>query len=208
MVTVTPLTAKIARLAGVKRVRDLVGPDFVPLAPNGAPRLNTLNDVIDRRQLGRRFPRPGPSGASSRVGGPTPTKPNEMVMTANAARLLGVHVGQVVPLGFYTDAQEALPAFGTPTVAPPVRASVKLVGIAVLNNPVVQDDIDGAYGFVVLTPALVREAVAVSPAAAAPGRYALQLDHGGRGCPSGGAGDPATGPARGDGRVPRDRSVS
>jgi hypothetical protein len=107
-----------------------------------------------------------------------------MVMTATAARLLGVRVGEVVPMGFYTDSEEALPAFGAPTVAPRFKAGVKVVGIAVFNNSVVQDDIDGAYGLVLLTPALVREAVAVEPAAGAPVGYGLQLDHGGAEVPA------------------------
>ena len=57
-------------------------------------------------------------------------------------------------MGFYTGSQEALPGFGTPKWSPGCRAGVKLVGIAVFNNSVVQDDIDGAYGFVLVTPAL------------------------------------------------------
>lgn len=87
-------------------------------------------------------------------------------------------------MGFYTDMQKALPDFGTPRVAPRLRVGVKLVGIAVPNNSVVQDDIDGAYGFVILTPALVREAVAVSPAASDPEGYTLQLDRGGLDVPA------------------------
>jgi len=180
---VTPLTARIALLPGVKRVRDLVGLDFVPLAPDGTPRLNTLNELLVLASLDGGFldqDRPGIVQGRRAV----PDNPNEMVMTANAARDLGVRLGEVVPMGFYTDAQEALPAFGTPKVAPRFRAGVKLVGIAVFNNSVVQDDIDGAYGFVLLTPALVREAVTVSPAAGAPEVYALQLDNGGGDVPA------------------------
>jgi hypothetical protein len=175
---VTPLTARIARLPGVKRVRDLAGPDFVPLAPNGTPRLNALNNILVLASLDGDFldqDRPGIVQGQRAV----PDNPNEMMMTASAARLLGVHLGDVVPMGFYTDAQEALPGFGTERVAPRFRAGVKLVGIAVFDNSVVQDDIDAAYGFVLLTPALVQEAVKVSPAAGAPEAYALQLDHGG-----------------------------
>ncbi len=180
---VTPLTARIARLPGVKRVRDLVSLDFVPLAPNGTPRLNTLNDLLVLASSdGGFFDQDRPGILQGRQA--APDNPHEIVMTANAARLLGVRLGDVVALGFYTDAQEALPAFGTPRVAPRFRANVKLVGIAVLNNSVVQDDIDGAYGFVLLTPALVREAVTVSPAAGAPAAYALQLDHGGLDAPA------------------------
>jgi len=100
------------------------------------------------------------------------------VMTATAARIFGFHVGQVVPMGFYTDAQESQRAFGTPRVPPRLRVDIKLVGIAVFDNAVVQDDIDRAYGFVMLTPALTREVVAMAPSAGAPVGYELQLDHG------------------------------
>ncbi|MGA3218846.1 MAG: hypothetical protein ABSE77_07190 [Acidimicrobiales bacterium] len=180
---VSPLTARIARLPGVKRVRDVVGPAFVPLAPSGAPRLNTLGDVSVLGSLDGGFlDQDRPAIVQGRRA--APDDPDEMVMTATAARLLGVHVGEVVPMGFYTDMQKALPDFGTPRVAPRLRVGVKLVGIAVPNNSVVQDDIDGAYGFVILTPALVREAVAVSPAASDPEGYTLQLDRGGLDVPA------------------------
>jgi hypothetical protein len=179
---VSPLMAAIARLPGVKRVREIVDPDFVPLAPSGAPRLNALSDILVLGSLDGGFlDQDRPAIVQGRRA--VPDNPNEMMMTANAARLLGVHLGEVVPMGFYTGSQEALPAFGTPRVAPRFRAGVKLVGIAVPNNSVAQDDIDGAYGFVLLTPALVREAVAVSSAAGAPVGYALQLDNGGADVP-------------------------
>ena len=77
-------------------------------------------------------------------------------MTAAAAQVLGVHVGQVVPLGAYTNAQANSPGFGTPSVAPHLRIDAKLVGIVVLNNQVVQDDVDRLPAFVLFTPALTR----------------------------------------------------
>ena len=42
---VAPLTAEIARLPGVKRVRTVATPTFIPLAPNGSPRLATQGAV-------------------------------------------------------------------------------------------------------------------------------------------------------------------
>jgi hypothetical protein len=173
----TPLASKLAKLPDVNRVTDLVGPDFFPLTKNGSPNLVTSNDVSIAGSVDGMFLRQdrltavqGQLADSNRA--------DEMVMTAPAARILGVHVGQVVPLGFYTDAQTNLPGFGTPSVAPRLRIRARLTGIVDLNNGVVQDDIDRAYGFVVLTPALIKEAIAVSPAAGAPALYGLQLDHG------------------------------
>ncbi len=180
---VAPLTAKIAHLAGVKRVRTIFVPHVVPLASNGAPRLSTLAQVLVLASPDGAFidqDRPGiVQGRAA-----DPNRPDEMVMTASAASLLGVHVGQVVPMGFYTDAQTALQGFGTSSVPPRLRFEVRLVGLIVFNNAVVQDDVDRAYGFVLVTPALVREVVAVEPAAVQPEAYALQLDHGGLDVPA------------------------
>lgn len=166
----------------MKRVRALDAPTFVPLARNGAPRLSALANVniggsvdvmfLDQDRI---------TIVQGRMA--VPNRTDEMIMTASAARLLGVHVGQVIPMGFYTDAQTNLPDFGTPTVAPRLQIRVKLVGIAVGDNAVVQDDVDQTYGEVVLTPALIRGAIAASPTAGAPALYGLQLNHGGRDVP-------------------------
>ena len=173
----TPLAARLAHLPDVKRVTDLVGPNFIPLAKNGAPRLNTSNDVsISGSVDGMLLRQDRLTAIEGQLA--DPNRADEMVMTAPAARILDVHVGQVVPLGFYTNAQINLAGFGTPSVAPRLRIRARVTGIVVFNNGVVQDDIDRAYGFVVLTPALIKEAIAVSPGAAAPSLYGLQLDHG------------------------------
>jgi hypothetical protein len=66
-------------------------------------------------------------------------------MTSGAANLLHVHVGQLVPLGFYTAAQLRRPGMGTPRVAPRLLVRARLVGIATLNNEVLQDDVDQAF---------------------------------------------------------------
>ena len=43
----------------------------------------------------------------------SPQRPDEIVMAPVVAKLLGFHVGQVIPFGFYSDAQQSLPGFGT-----------------------------------------------------------------------------------------------
>ena len=53
-----------------------------------------------------------------------------------------------------------------------------MVGIIVLNADVVQDDIDKAYGFLVVTPEFLREIASVSPETAQPILFGLQLRHG------------------------------
>jgi MacB-like periplasmic core domain/FtsX-like permease family len=85
-----------------------------------------------------------------------PDRADEFVATAQAARLLGWHVGQVIPMGFYTTAQTNEPAFGTARVRPQRRLDMKLVGTVVFNNEVVLDDVDRFPTFVLFTPALTR----------------------------------------------------
>lgn len=177
------LTTKIAHLAGVKGVRDLVAPTVIPLDPSGAPRVQLAKvlqvygsldgELLDQDRL---------TVVKGRMA--DPNRADEVVMTASAAQLLGVHIGQVVPLGFHTDAQTEVPSFGTPSGVPRLRVRARLVGIVVFNNQVVQDDVDRAYGFMVLTPAFIREAAAISPVAATPVLYALQLDHGSKDVPA------------------------
>jgi hypothetical protein len=176
---VASLTTKIAGMPGVKSVRGLAGPTVVPLSKNGAPRLNTLSDVTTVGSVDGMFL--DQDRLTAIQGGlANPNRADEVVMTAPAAHLLGAHVGQLVPLGLYTSGQAKLPGFGTPSVAPRLRVQARLTGIVVLNDGVVQDDIDQAYGFVLVTPALMKEAIAVSPADSAPILYGLRLDHGAR----------------------------
>ena len=99
-----------------------------------------------------------------------PDRADEAVMNASVARQLGLHVGDVMHLGL----------FASRTSVAKLRVNVKLVGIVVFNNQVIQDDIDAAYGLVVLTPALLREATRLAPAAVSPVSNGVQLDGGAR----------------------------
>ncbi len=174
------LTTKIAHLAGVKRVRVLLGPAVVPLAKSGAPELDTLSDLEPGGSIDGGF---SDQDRLTVVAGrmANPNRADEMVMDQRAADILGVRVGQVVPMGFYTNAQTSSGGFGTPSVRPRLRFDVKVVGIVVPNTEVVEDDIDRVYGVAVLTPAFLRATIAASPATAAPVLYTLQLDHGASG---------------------------
>ena len=177
------LTSLLSHLPGVRQVRAVAAPTIAPLAKSGSPDLGALNDVgIGGSVDGEYFRQDRLTVVQGRLA--NPNRANEMVMDATAARLLHVHVGQVVPLGLYTDAQTNLPGFGTPNVRPVLRVPVKVVGITVANNGVVEDDIDRTYGTAVVTPAFLRRAIVVSPTAGAPEVYALQLDQGGRDVPA------------------------
>ena len=168
--------AAIARLPGVKHVEGAVPIAAAPLAPDGAPRLGAINDIQPVASVdGLFFDQDRLAVTSGRMA--DPNRPGEIVMTASAARLLGVHVGQVIPYGIYTLDQQALPGFGTARVRPHIRLDATLVGLVQQSNAVVEDDIDRFPTFVFFTPALGRRVVADGGQDGAI-TYGLQLDHG------------------------------
>ena len=90
----------------------------------------------------------------------SPGRPDEIVMAPLVAQQFGFHVGQVIPFGFYSDAQQSLPGFGTSAVPPALRLNMKLVGLASLNSEIVEDDVDTLPTILPLTPAFTREILA------------------------------------------------
>ena len=71
-----------------------------------------------------------------------PTRVDEMVMSAAAAHLQGLHLGETVPVGFYTNAQSTNPAFGTPALKPATTVRMTLVGLVVFHDSLIQDQVD------------------------------------------------------------------
>lgn len=181
--TVADITDQIRHLPGVKHVDTAVAPTIIRMEPNGAPDLTVVSSVtalasadgefVDQDRLalvsGRRA---------------NQARPDEAVVDPTSARVLGLHVGSVVPIGLYSPSQMALPQFGTPAVAPLYRINLRVVGIVEANNQLIEDDIDKAYGAVYLTAAFVHQAAAVVPGAFIPAGYAVQLDQGRRGVPA------------------------
>ncbi len=89
-----------------------------------------------------------------------PTRTDEVVVTQGEARFAGIHVGSVIPIGIFTNAQVEMPNCCTAdgAVAPYRRMDLKVVGIVVLNNAVVQDAVDSLGSETVLfTPAFDRQ---------------------------------------------------
>ena len=173
------LTARIKHLPDVRTARTLLAPEILPMAKDGAPRLGAFGNSIPGGSVdGLLFDQDRVSVVQGRQA--NPNRADEVEMTANLVHSLGIHIGQVIPLGFYTDAQTNESDFGTTRVVPRLRVDARLVGIVVLNDEVVQDDIDKSYGFEVVTPALMRHVIAVSPEAAQPVLYGLQLEDGDR----------------------------
>ena len=170
------LTKTISHLAGVERVVTALGPQMVPLAANGAPRLSTLSNVFTTGSLdGMMLTQDRLAVVEGRLA--NPRRADEIVMTASAARILGVRMGQMVPLGFYSNAQTNSPDFGSPRVVPRLKVKARLVGLVVLNTQLVQDDIDRTYGTVFLDQALMQKLNHLEPGELVPALYGVQIDH-------------------------------
>ncbi len=155
----TLLEEKISRLPHVRRVRVGLVLNGVPLRPDGSPRVETSGLV---------YPLAGTDGlffnqdrvvvTEGRMA--DPTRPDEMMTTASGAQLLGWHVGQTIPYGFYTNEQQGLPRFGTSSVPPKISLEAKLVGLVAFSSEIVEDDIDRFPTFAVFTPALAKRMLA------------------------------------------------
>ena len=65
-----------------------------------------------------------------------PTNANQIGATEGAARELGLHVGQAVRWGVFSNSATSA------TQKPLVDLDLTLVGTVVLNNAVVQDEVD------------------------------------------------------------------
>ncbi len=165
--TVTSLKKAIARVPGVKRVATVDLPPFTFVTAKGAPNPFPTVFMVGSTD-GELFGQDRVTVVHGRMA--DPTRAHEVVLTPSAARQLHARVGEVLRLGL----------FASHTAPARLRVSVTVVGIVEFDNQVIQDDIDAAFGFVVLTPALLREAIAAVPAAGAPTLYGLQLDGGSR----------------------------
>ena len=130
-----------------------------PLTADGAPRLRVLGLAYPVASVnGLFFTQDRLAVTQGRLA--SPQRPDEIVMAPVVAKLLGFHVGQVIPFGFYSAAQQSLPGFGTAAVRPALRANMRLVGLASLNSEIVEDDVDTLPTFLPLTPAFAKELLA------------------------------------------------
>ena len=135
----------------MRRVESYAGLNVAILAPV-RPREPPPRDC--RAACGEYFSTDRPTIVQGRMA--NPDRADEIVIDAKGTPP-SVHVGEVVPLGFYTNAQEASPDFGRPGTRPYLRINVRVVGKAIFSREVVQDDADtGLNGGALFTPALTR----------------------------------------------------
>jgi hypothetical protein len=169
---------QFARLPGVEHVESATFLlNAALLSPNGAPiKFRSSNRAYAIGSVdGLYFNQDRVSVVKGRMA--DPTRANEAVMTAQAAQILGVHVGETVPVGFYTTAQTNSPKFGTPAVRPERQIDIRLVGIVTPNSAVVEDDAQRSISAVIfMTPALTSQVNQCCSSDLV--QFGFRLDHG------------------------------
>ena len=101
-----------------------------------------------------------------------PRRPDEVVVSRFSAQQLGLHLGQTERVGLFSNAQ--INGSGLPTGPPVLSLTVHIVGIAVFNDEVIQDDTDRVTR-TLFTPALTDRYISCCVSYAWSG---LQLRHG------------------------------
>ncbi len=174
-----PFAATVRHLPDVTRVESAFEPVTSLLRPGGAPAdsslLNSFRVEVLASVDGLYFTQDRAAVTQGQMA--DPRRPDQFVLNTEAARLLGLHVGETVPLGFYTSAQSESPGFGTARVRPVLRVRARLTGLVDFNSEIVQDDIDRQQGLLLLTPALSRELLRAGTGSGI-SWFGLQLDHG------------------------------
>ena len=155
------LVRAITRLPHVKQVESQSGIDFLPLQRDGAP-LNAPNFYSPAAGNGygsvdgMYFDQDKVTVTKGRMA--DPNRVDEMMLSAEGASALGVHVGSVLPVGIYTNAETQQPGFGTASIKPYRVVDEKVVGIFVFSTTIIEDDVDAGNSLNNLfTPALTRQ---------------------------------------------------
>jgi hypothetical protein len=158
--------------SAVEPVADVLGPDGAPLPASIAASLTVASVAsVD----GLYFDQDRVGVLAGRMA--NPASRDEIMMNARAASLLGLRVGELVPVGFYTDAQAGSPGYGTARVRPVVRIEARITGLVEFNDELVQDDADRPQGDLLFTPALTKTLLAAGTSSGI-SWYGLKLDGG------------------------------
>jgi hypothetical protein len=172
------LTQKMAHLPHVRHVEAAIVLNGLPLNADGSPRVDTAGQVYPVASVDGLFlDQDRVTLTQGRLA--DPDRPDEIMMTASAAHYLGFHVGEVIPYGLYSNAQQRVAGFGTKLVPPKIRIEAKLVGLVAFSSAIIEDDIDRFPTFIVFTPALAKEVLANSGQSfTGAAIFGISVDHG------------------------------
>jgi hypothetical protein len=145
------LLKQAARLPGVTSLQTYVAVNAAPLNPNGTLDLTSrtgnleVAGPLDRLYIDQ--------DKITIIAGRMldPNDPDEVVVSKFGASVAGLHVGQSLHEGIFTNAQ--LNGAGLPTTKAATQLTLHVVGIGIFNDEVVQDDVDRIPRMVV-SPAL------------------------------------------------------
>jgi hypothetical protein len=158
--------------SAIEPVADVLGPGGAPLPASIAASLTVASVAsVD----GLYFDQDRVGVLAGRMA--DPASRDEIMMNARAASLLGLRVGEQVPIGFYTDAQAGSPGYGTARVRPVARIEARITGLVEFNDELVQDDTDRPQGDLLFTPALTKTLLAAGTSSGI-SWYGLKLDGG------------------------------
>ncbi len=152
------VASALARVRGVVSVGASAFLFIFPIRPNGTPAAATAianNEVNAIGSVnGLYFNKDRIAVVQGRLA--DPTRIDEFVATAEAAKLLGWHLGENVPMGAWSYANAFAAGFGTRRDQPSLRFTARLVGIVSFPSAVVRDQVDQYPTFLLFTPGLTR----------------------------------------------------
>jgi len=152
------LVRRITHLPHVAEVQSASGIDVLPLSKSGRPYEIAGVPPAAGNGLasddGLFFKLDRATVVSGRLA--NPGRANEVMMLQPVATIAHLHVGDVLRLGIYTNAQTERKGFGTSSVRPFRTYETKLVGTFVLAQQLIEDDVDNSVSLVYFTPAFAR----------------------------------------------------
>lgn len=156
------LERAIAHLPLVSSMRSVVELNLLPLTPKGEPVLAAEGVAFYGSVNGEYFTQDRVIITHGHMA--NPRRANQFVMDAASAKAFGFHLGQVVAIDAYSNAQTAelesmSPSQAVKKVKPVLQIRVKLVGVGIVQvTNLMQDSIDTTNSSLILfTPALADQ---------------------------------------------------
>ena len=171
------LTQRIRSFPTVTKVESVVQPFAFPLGRHNIPLVASSADLTPLMSVdGLDLDIDRAGVVAGRL--PGPNTANEFVTTALGAKVMGWHLNETIPFGFYSEQQIMSPKFSSGALRPLLRDPAKLVGIVEFSSGVIQDQVDQLPTFAVFPPATARLVLAIGKVTSYAVYYGLQLrDH-------------------------------